>query len=190
MTGMIEKRQSPPSFGARLKRVRTAVGLKQSGLAEMLGMDQTTVSRWEAGTHCPESKLQLDVFERLAPYRTEDTALKRLVETSHGCIHLVDEANHLCLAYSASRARDWRVGPREMVGISLWQFATEEIQKAESELELSDWWHVLSPTPKLFVTSQADQRDIRISAGEILWERIYLSDGTPARLVTGSRRAA
>lgn len=187
---MIEKLHSPPSFGVRLKRVRTAVGLKQSGLAEMLGIDQTTVSRWEAGTHCPEPELQLDVFAKLVPFRTEDTALKRLVETSQGCIHLVDEANHLCLAYSASRARDWRVGRREMVGVSLWQFATEEIQNAENELERSDWWDVLTPAPKLFVTSQADEKGIRISAGEILWERVYLSDGTPARLVTGSGCAA
>lgn len=179
-----------PVFGARLKRVRSAVRLKQHGLADLLGVDQATVSRWESGRQTPDPALQAKVFETLLPYRSDDAALRRLVETSRECIHLVDEATHVCLAYSASRARDWKVGQRDMLGISLWQFATEEIQKAERELEGSDWWSAVSPDPKLFVTSQAEDRDIRISAGPILWERLYLSDGTPARLVSGSNRPA
>ncbi len=179
-----------PVFGARLKRVRTAVRLKQHGLADLLGVDQTTVSRWESGLQTPGADLQAKVFQTLLPYRSDDAALRRLVETSPQCIHLVDEATHVCLAYSASRARNWKVGRRDMLGISLWQFATEEIQKAEQELEISDWWSAVSPEPKLFVTSQADDRDIRISAGQILWERVYLSDGTPARLVSGRGRPA
>lgn len=186
----MQKSGSLPLFGVRLKRVRTAVRLKQSGLAELLGVDQTTVSRWESGSHTPEPELQSIVFEKLLPYRSDDAALRRLVETSQDCIHLVDEATHVCLAYSVSRARDWRVGCKDMLGISLWQFATEEIQKAEMELEHSGWWSEVSPEPKLFVTSQADDRDIRISAGQILWERVYLSDGTPARLVSGKGRLA
>lgn len=179
-----------PVFGARLKRVRTAVRLKQHGLADLLGVDQTTISRWESGRQTPETDVQARVFQTLLPYRSEDSALRRLVETSPECVHLVDEATHVCLAYSASRARDWKVGQRDMLGISLWQFATEEIQKAEQELEASDWWSAVSPHPKLFVTSQADDVGIRISAGQILWERVYLADGTPARLVTGTGRAA
>lgn len=187
---MLQPLGSLPVFGARLKRVRTAVRLKQSGLAELLGVDQATVSRWESGRHSPEPKIQAEVFERLLPYRSDDTALRRLVETSQDCIHLVDEATHNCLAYSAGRANEWGVGRRDMLGISLWQFATEEIQKAEMELEQSGWWSDLSPEPRLFITSQSNGRDIHIRAGQILWERVYLADGTPARLVSGKRRAA
>ncbi|AEI95184.1 helix-turn-helix transcriptional regulator [Roseobacter litoralis] len=179
-----------PVFGTRLRRVRTAVRLKQDGLAELLGVDQATVSRWERGVQTPEADLQAKVFQTLLPYRSDDAALRRLVETSPECVHLVDEATHVCLAYSAVRARDWQVGQRDMLGISLWQFATEEIQKAEHELGASDWWSVVSPEPRLFETSQANYRDISISAGQILWERVYLSDGTPARLVSGRSHAA
>lgn len=176
---------SLPVFGARLKRVRTALRLKQSGLAELMDVDQTTVSRWESGVQSPDADIQARVFETLLPYRSDDSALRRLVETSAECIHLVDEATHVCLAYSPSRAKDWGVGQHDMLGVSLWQFATEEIQQAEQELESSDWWASVSPQPKLFTTSQADEHDIRISKGQILWERVYLSDGTPARLVSG-----
>ncbi|MEN0000018.1 MAG: helix-turn-helix transcriptional regulator [Pseudomonadota bacterium] len=181
----MEQTRLLPGFGARLKRVRTAIRLKQSGLADLLGVDQTTVSRWESGRQTPEQAVQAMVFETLLPYRSDDAALKRLVEGSPDCIHLVDEATHRCLAYSVSRARDWRVGQRDMLGVSLWQFATAEIRQAESELAQTDWWSTVSPAPKHFVTSPAHDRDIRISGGQILWERVYLADGTPARLVTG-----
>ena len=72
----------------------------------------------------------------------------------------------------------------ELVGVSLWQFATDEIRRAEADLADSDWWSVQMPAPRIFQTSE--RRDaIRISAGGIMWERLYLSDGTPVRLVTG-----
>lgn len=186
----MEETRLLPCFGARLKRVRTAVRLKQSGLAELLGVDQTTISRWESGCQTPEKAVQSMVFETLLPYRSDDAALRRLVENSPDCIHLVDEATHRCLAYSARRARDWRVGQRDMLGVSLWQFATAEIRQAENELAHTDWWSTVSPEPKRFVTSPSNDRDIRISAGQILWERVYLADGTPARLVTGQTRDA
>jgi transcriptional regulator with XRE-family HTH domain len=186
----IDRQATLPVFGARLRRVRTAVRLKQSGLAELLGVEQTTISRWESGRHVPDPQVQSAVFDKLLPYRSDDAALRRLVETSPDCIHLVDEATHVCLAYSARRARDWQVTQKEMLGVSLWQFATDEIRQAEMELTESDWWSEVAPRPKLFVTSQAEHQDIRISAGQILWERVYLSDGTPARLVSGRGRSA
>ncbi|MEN0041550.1 MAG: helix-turn-helix transcriptional regulator [Pseudomonadota bacterium] len=190
MTCYPPRQGSLPFFGARLKRVRTAVRLKQNGLASLLGIDQTTVSRWESGHHAPSSEIQAQVFETLLPYRSDDSAIRRLVETSADCIHLVDEATHACLAYSASRAQDWGVSQSEMRGVSLWQFATEDIQNAEAELQESDWWSCVSPAPKVFTTSPANDGPIRISAGPIVWERLYLSDGTPARLVTGRGIAA
>ncbi len=121
----------------------------------------------------------------LSVSRTDDAALRRLVETSNDCLHLVEEASHVCLAYSASRAQDWRVSQRGLLGVSLWQFATDEIRQAESALDETDWWAVETPSPISFITSEAIHDQIRISAGGIRWERLYLSDGTPARLVSG-----
>ncbi|MBC55643.1 MAG: transcriptional regulator [Confluentimicrobium sp.] len=173
-----------PYFGPRLRRLRRAVGLKQSALADMLNVDQATVSRWESGRQTPAAEVQLRAWKVLGSTRSDDPALCRLVETSQSCVHLVEEATHCCLAYSAARARDWQRSQRELVGVSLWQFATDEIRRAEADLADSDWWSVQMPAPRIFQTSE--RRDaIRISAGGIMWERLYLSDGTPVRLVTG-----
>ena len=174
-----------PGFGKRLRHLRRMVGLKQSALADLLEVNQATVSRWESGAQTPDAVTQQSVFSLLGPVRAEDGALKRLVETSYDCVHLVEEANHRCLAYSASRARDWKTTQNALLGVSLWQFATDEIRQAEAELADEGWWEVATPTPKMFLTSEARHDRIRISAGPIIWERLYLADGTPVRLVSG-----
>lgn len=161
------------------------MGVKQLALAQDLGVNQTTISRWEAGLQSPSGEIQQQTLSALSAHRTDDAALKRLVEHSSDCVHLVEEATHICLAYSPGRAHDWRNSQRALIGISLWQFATDEIRQAEAELADSDWWSSQYPSPKSFVTSEKVHTEITISAGSILWERLYLADGTPARLVTG-----
>lgn len=42
----------------QLKRFRKARGLTQAALAELLGVEQATVSRWECDTHQPELGIQ------------------------------------------------------------------------------------------------------------------------------------
>ncbi|WP_319544681.1 helix-turn-helix transcriptional regulator [Ruegeria conchae] len=179
-----------PAFGKRLKRLRRVVGLKQSALADLIEVDQATISRWENGGQTPSADVQQVVFAALGPAKAQDSALKRLVVNSSECLHLVEEATHTCLAYSASRARDWKTSQRALLGVSLWQFATDEIRQAEAELQLDGWWDLHSPAPKAFLTSEAVHDQIRISAGRIVWERLYLSDGTPVRLVSGRREGA
>ncbi|WP_371170678.1 helix-turn-helix domain-containing protein [Aliiroseovarius sp. 2305UL8-7] len=175
-----------PFFGRRLRQARRAMGMKQLALAHSLNVDQATVSRWESERQTPEPEFQRRAFEVLAASKTDDAALRRLVEKSSDCVHLVEEASHICLAYSRSRAKDWRTSQRNLLGVSLWQFATDEIRQAEAELVDSDWWSVHMPKPKSFCTSESVHDKIRISAGGIRWERLYLADGTPVRLVSGT----
>lgn len=176
-----------PLFGKRLRRTRRAMGVKQLALAQIMNVDQATVSRWEAGRQAPHPDLQRQALQALVSARTEDAALKRLVESSVAPVHLIDDATHICLAYSSARARDWGASRSELQGVSLWRFATDEIREAERALGASDWWTDAMPAPKRFRTSGADYDKIRITPGPMMWERLYLSDGTPVRLVTGLR---
>ena len=128
-----------PGFGKRLKRLRRSVGYKQAYLAELLEVDQATISRWERGGQTPPPDTQQAVFAVLGPKRSDDSALRRLVMNSSDCLHLVEEASHKCLAYSASRARDWKTSQNALLGVSLWQFATEEIRAFIEDREGSFW---------------------------------------------------
>ena len=167
--------------------MRRALGVKQSSLSHALGVDQSSVSRWEAGGQMPERRIQRRAFELLSDRRTDDFALRRLVETSTLSLHLVEDATHECLAYSGRRAAEWGIDERSLNGCHLWRFATEEIQSAESELEHGDWWTSQLPEPRCFRTSEKRYDELSVLAGYIRWERMYLNDGTPVRLCTSYR---
>ncbi|MCF6328639.1 MAG: helix-turn-helix domain-containing protein, partial [Henriciella sp.] len=116
-----------PAFGQRLRRLRRALGMKQLALSHILGVDQATISRWENASQTPDANLQQRALDALSTSRTDDAALRRLVENSADCVHLVEEATHICLAYSPSRARDWCSSRRDLLGVSLWQFANGDM---------------------------------------------------------------
>src|SRR5688500_6188059 len=112
-----------------LRRHRRLNGIKQAHLAELLGVSQGTVSRWESGTHQPEPALRARIARVIAA-RTDshgDAALKRLVAASRADVHHVCDATHRLLAASATRAASWRGGARDRLGLSLWPYATPEI---------------------------------------------------------------
>ena len=44
------------SFGERLQAIRSALGLSQEQLAQMAGLDEGTVSKWEREDHKPSTK--------------------------------------------------------------------------------------------------------------------------------------
>ena len=67
--------------------------------------------------------------------------------------------------------------------MSLWRFATDEIRAAESRLgELG--WYDDGATQLSFWTGANDSPIVPIEPGVLVWERLQLSDGTLARLVT------
>lgn len=179
-----------PGFGLRLRQMRLALGQKQSALADVLEINQSTLSRWESGFQIPDREMQRRVFELLGSRQLDDQALRRLVETSSSSIHLIEETTHRCLAFSKKRATDWGNGDHDaLIGTSLWRFATTEIQSAEKSLSDRDWWSSRVPHPVSFQTSAKVHEEIVISVGQITWERMYLSDGTPVRLCTSIDKA-
>lgn len=52
-------------WGTTVKALRLRQGLKQAALAEMLGLDQATVSRWERGASTPTVAVQRQVRRKL-----------------------------------------------------------------------------------------------------------------------------
>lgn len=176
---------SLPAFGPRLRQMRRAAGVKQSTLSNELNIDQSTLSRWEAGIQSPEEHIQQEAFSLLANDKPNDFALRRLVESSNSLLHLIEDTTHICLAFSNQRAKEWgNQDSNLLIGKSLWRFATHEIQTAEGSLATSDWWSTRSPPPQTFRTSKKIHNELVINEGQIVWERMYLSDGTPVRLCT------
>ena len=77
-------------FPAGLRQVRISSGLTQSDLAEMLNVDQATVSRWERGAQMPDADMQTRLRDILFRGRAiSDSRLTHLVRSAHSLMALI-----------------------------------------------------------------------------------------------------
>ncbi len=53
------------SLGQRLKAIRSALGLSQGEFARRVGLDPSTVAKWERGEHRPTKKKREDILRVL-----------------------------------------------------------------------------------------------------------------------------
>ena len=172
-------------YGRALRRWRRLRGVKQSHAAELFGVTQATLSRWERGHHrLPDTAARKLARLLAAPLESAaDAGLRRLVESSALRVHLICDLSHRLLAASPARFAEWAADAAELRGVSLWAFATDEIRSAEGRLGEVGWYDD-GATQMSFWTGANDSPVVSIDPGILLWERLQLSDGTLARLVT------
>ena len=186
------RREDPCSLALTLGLVRRLRGMKQAHAAELLGVTQSTVSRIERGELKPVGILRnrlLDlVSARLHPAR--DAALRRLIEGAAGPVHLVCDLTHRLLAASRPREREWGRSAAELRGQPLWRYASEAIRSAEARLPDLGWGERDGAHALTFAVGANGLDELRIAPGVLVWERILLSDGSPARLVTSTEGIA
>jgi len=173
-----------PISGSAIRRMRQLRKMKQEHLAELLGVNQATVSRWERGilpvTVAQETRLE-SIFTSKSS--STDAALKRLVEHSRSKVHLICDRTHRLLAASSVRQSEWRLPVSDLLDRSLLSYASQEIVKTEGELA-GLGWHEGQMNSLTLETGANDNPHLPIVAGQVLWERIFLADGSAARLVT------
>ncbi|AOK20293.1 XRE family transcriptional regulator [Burkholderia cepacia] len=176
--------QTPP-LGPQLKRWRALHRVKQSHAAELFGVAQSTISRWEAGLQ-QMSPGERATAERLLAARLDsagDHALARLICDHPGRMHLVCDLTHRLLACSSLRAAEFAKPLPTMLGTSLWRYATPEIVRMEAALDTLGWHDRAGPPSVEFETGANASRVVPIRGSMCRWTRMTLSDGTAARLV-------
>ncbi len=152
-------------------------------MAEVAGVAQTTVSRWEAGEILPPEHVARQVMEALTRPGAEigDTPLRRMIEATDQPVHLVGDNDHRLLAASPGRLRQWGVAFSELQGCSLWPFASVEVMAAEASLGERGWWDEQTPSAVTVELVDANH-GLRFVAGRMMWERLHLADGSAVRL--------
>ncbi|MBS0518904.1 MAG: helix-turn-helix transcriptional regulator [Proteobacteria bacterium] len=176
----------PPAeaLGRALKAWRGLRRVKQSHAAELFGVSQGTVSRWEAGRQAPSAReaARLRALLGATPDGAADAAILQLVRSSTAPVHLVCDMSHRLLAASRARARAWRVPAESLQGTSLWRYASDDIRRAEQCLGERGWFEP-DAAPVTLVTRPNRFAEVPIRAGRVRWTRLRLSDGSFARLV-------
>lgn len=185
---MLDRQTCPdlPAFGRQLRQWRRLHDIKQHRLAELLGVTQATVSRWEKGQQTPAPLQQKLLDQMMIGQRNVrlDAIVKRLVTQSNDRLHLIEDRSHRLLCASRPRLAEWQRDEADLLGVYMFRFATPEIAAAEKSLHDMGWHENLRDQLE-FETSQRDGDPMRIIDRRILWERFFLSDGTAVRLTTG-----
>jgi transcriptional regulator with XRE-family HTH domain len=177
---------TPRSLGAALVSARLRRSMKQSHVAELLGVTQPTVSRIERGDLYPADALREEVMRFVAARLDvrRDAGLRRLVEMAAAPVHIICDLTHRLLAASPAREQEWERSANDLKGVSLWPYASDVIREAEARLGQHGWGEP-DGACAMEVTTNAHSSDaLRILPGRMIWERMILSDGSPVRLVT------
>lgn len=177
--------KTPLALGRALRRWRLLHRVKQEHAAQLFGVAQSTVSRWEAGRQAMEpaerAKLEAMVSARLDS--AADRVLAALVSESPRPVHLICDLTHCLLACSAKRAEEFGVCATDLMGNSLLCYATEEILAKEETLANVGWYDESVPRSVEFYTGANGSLIVPIWESCCRWTRLLLSDGTAARLV-------
>ncbi|MEE2691596.1 MAG: helix-turn-helix transcriptional regulator [Pseudomonadota bacterium] len=171
-------------LGRSLRVWRTLKRIKQAAAAEMLGVSQGVVSRWESGRLAPGAGHE-QALRRLMGARLDSAAdfeLARLVKASNRAVHLICDLTHRLLALSPRREAQLRVPASALVGTSLWGCASPEIVAAEARLPELGWFEPNAPAVESY-TGPKETAALIIPPSRFRWVRFQLSDGAFARLV-------
>jgi transcriptional regulator with XRE-family HTH domain len=170
--------------GQMFRRLRRLRGLKQSHAAELLGVSQATISRWETGALPLSDKAERAMVALMtAKSSAADYALKRLVSHAPFPIHLICDLTHTLLAASPAREAAWRRSASDVLGESVWRYASAQIQDVECQLPELGWGEVCPPAVAFWTGANHDD-DVPIVPGLVLWERVALEGGRQGRLVS------
>lgn len=174
-----------PPLGRTLQRWRAINRVKQSHAAELFGVDQSTVSRWERGVQkiTGKQRAQAEIMFAARLTSAADSALARLVQQQMGGAHLMCDHSHRLLALSPMRRKEFGSHADELIGQSLWPYITEDLAAVEHSLESCGWFELQSP-PDIIANTTSNSSDVvPIRAGQCRLSRFILSDGTAARLI-------
>lgn len=135
----------PSLPGVMLRRWRLLHQVKQSHAAELFSVTQSTISRWESGVLVGLPRTQLEKLLTARLTTAADQALGRMVRESSRPVHLICDLTHRLLACSSSRAAQFASPVSELLGSSLWRFATPTIISMEADLDRLGWREAFAP---------------------------------------------
>lgn len=156
-------------FPLGLRQARIARGLSQAQLAESMGVDQATVSRWERGTQLPDSGMQARLREFLFRGRAiQDAMVYHFVRSSPGMRMLISAGGTILAASQLC-------GGKRLEGRHVSDFGTPVLRSA---------W-ALANDAGFFRGAIASLRfaaDITRDSGEVLytlcaWYPVQMTDG-------------
>ncbi len=166
-----------------MRRFRRLRALKQVALAELIGVDQATVSRWESGRQSPDLAMQQrlrDLMRRIEP--GEEVLLKHWINASIGYTVLCDE-DRIIRAASASYCSIHGLSPAEVLGRSTIPTFTAELEQALWLAVDRGFFEGQVASATVVARTNALSGQPRKIPGISVWTPVRLTDGRVLRRV-------
>lgn len=167
----------PRHLARSLRTWRALRRVKQAHAAQLLGISQPTLSRWENGLAAPDAdearRLRTLLSARLDS--AADHMLARLVRHNTQPVHLICDLTHRLLAASPLRQAQFHVPLADLLGRALWRYATEDIVRAEAQLAARGWYEPAPPEIR-FDTGARHSDALSILPCHMRWVRLQLSE--------------
>jgi transcriptional regulator with XRE-family HTH domain len=120
-----ERAQIGKEWALQIARFRRAHGLKQTAAAELLNVDQATISRWEKGRSLPDLKTQRRLRDIISQTTHEEALLKHWVSVAMGEV-VLSTSERTILVSSQRYAAAHGLSQQEIIGRSSRPMYTEE----------------------------------------------------------------
>jgi len=157
--------------------------LKQTAFAELIGVDQATISRWESGRQSPDLAMQQrlrDLMRRIDP--GEEVLLRHWINASVGYTVLCDE-DRVIRAASPSYCSIHGVSATEVLGRSTIPTFTAELERALWLAVDRGFFEGEVASATVVARTNALSGKPRDIAGISVWTPVPLTDGRVLRRV-------
>ena len=172
------------NWSSEIFRFRQQHSLKQAVFAEMVGVDQATVSRWEKGCHSPDSIMQRRILALIHRTPTQQQIHRYLVRTALSAVVLLD-INRTIIAASARYCEAHGLSHANVIGLRVNPIYNEEgIRFWQCAREYGLYRGALASATLVTLTNALSGREANICTKEI-WTLIRQPDG--AAVLRGER---
>lgn len=162
-------------WAASIRRLRQANGWKQAALAELMGVDQATVSRWERGLQIPEVTMRRKLVELMRSRLPELDRLQLVsIQASPNPAMAFDHGLRV-LAASAQAAAMHDLTPAEMVGESLSNRLSPDLVQALELAERHGLWRGDVAAMHFFAKFAAP--DCQPRCAQVVWTPVIVAGG-------------
>jgi transcriptional regulator with XRE-family HTH domain len=169
-------------WGQQIRAFRRQRLIKQSVLAEMAGVDQATISRWERGLQLPDVQMQRRLRDLLRKATPDEAILKHLTRMSLGEVMLSNHEQTI-LASSAPYAQTHRVTADHIVGMSWRGKQNGEGEGLIRRAIQCGFFRGDVASVSVVMLSKSLSGHRRNVPTKVLWGALPLSDGTIVRQV-------
>jgi transcriptional regulator with XRE-family HTH domain len=170
-------------WGQTIRQYRILNGLTQTALAELVSVDQATVSRWERGLQAPDVAMQgrLRALVRVSPLGRRRHLL-HVVQAAPGVMMLFDSAFTL-LAASRAVGERFGVAAADLTGVAYGKLLSDEL--VEARLRAADAGFHIGQVASVYVPARWPGPDGRHHYALTLWLPAGTDESDPLTLCLG-----